>query len=221
MRRVVPVPDMPGHLDREGAKIGRRRKDLQPGIMGKAPADQPRQRRAIVGNRDHLGDREEVGHRDRDLALQFVGSEGKAQADRLRDAERDHVAGAKQRRAPQQQRIDGQPERGVRRAREQEAERAAVAHASSHNGIRIFSRSISRGRNGERSSSAGDVIRPSGCRFAPSLGARPTCSSIISSHSTGPSVASARRSRLEGRCATPHENRRNRMPPRPYQNRGR
>ena len=108
----------------------------------------------------------EIAARPEDAKL--ISGEGEAQADGLCDAKCQQVMAVQRIGAPQQQRIDAKAEGGVRRTRHKEPQRAPGAvdhgrsHESSHNGIRIFSRSTSRGRKGDRSSNAGDVIRPSG-----------------------------------------------------------
>lgn len=72
MGRVLVVAHVPGHLDRKAPEVDRGRQHLQPRIMGEPAADQIGQRRDVVRDGDHLGDREEVGDRDRDLALELL-----------------------------------------------------------------------------------------------------------------------------------------------------
>ena len=57
MSRIVPVAHVPGHFDRKRSEVGRGRQDLESGIVCQPLADQVRQRRDIVGDRDHLGRR--------------------------------------------------------------------------------------------------------------------------------------------------------------------
>ena len=64
--------------------------DLQSRIAGQAAADQARQRRAVVGDRDHLRNRQEVRHRDRDVPPQALPLQRLEQA-RAQPAGRQHV----------------------------------------------------------------------------------------------------------------------------------
>src|SRR5690606_12764805 len=125
---------------------------------------------------------------------ELVGSIGEGEAHDLCDPQRNQVMLVKERDAPQEQRVEYQTARCIGRASDEEpdrpAEGGAGGHCSSISAMRMFCCSTSRGRNGERSSSAGEVILPSGCALAPSLGAKATFSSTKNSQKAGPSAFS-------------------------------
>src|SRR5689334_7516157 len=68
MSRVVAIADMPSHLDREAAEVGRGGQDFNAGIMGEATADQPWQSRYMVRDCHHLRHGKEIGDGDGHVA---------------------------------------------------------------------------------------------------------------------------------------------------------
>jgi hypothetical protein len=76
MGGVVAIAHVPRHLDREGSEIDGGRRRLEPSVVSEAAADQARQGRAIVGDRHHLRDGEEIRHRNGDVAPQLLARQG-------------------------------------------------------------------------------------------------------------------------------------------------